>query len=35
MLTHIPSGGNAVFVYGSHVGLSSNGTVGKVKRPGQ
>lgn len=32
---HIPDGGVALFIFGSHIGISRNGEVGKVKRVGQ
>ncbi|MDP2115344.1 MAG: hypothetical protein Q8K69_14940 [Bacteroidota bacterium] len=32
---HIPDGGAALFIFGSHVGISRTGEVGKVKRVGQ
>jgi hypothetical protein len=33
--SHIPDDGAAVILYGPHVGISSDGTVGKVLREGQ
>lgn len=32
---HIPDGGAALFIFGSHIGISRTGEVGKVKRVGQ
>jgi len=32
---HIPDGGAALFIFGSHIGISRKGEVGKVKRVGQ
>lgn len=32
---HIPDGGAALFVFGSHIGISRTGEVGRVKRVGQ
>ncbi|HZL11089.1 MAG TPA: hypothetical protein VFC65_13940 [Prolixibacteraceae bacterium] len=32
---HIPDGGAALFIFGSHIGISRTGVVGKVKRVGQ
>lgn len=32
---HIPDGGAALFIFGSHIGISSTGEVGKVTRVGQ
>jgi len=32
---HIPDGGAALFIFGSHIGISSSGEVGKIKRVGQ
>lgn len=32
---HIPDSGAALFIFGSHIGISSTGEVGKVKRVGQ
>lgn len=32
---HIPDNGAALFIFGSHIGISSTGEVGKVKRVGQ
>jgi len=34
MASHIPENGNAVIVYGPHVGFSNDGIVGKVERKG-
>ena len=35
MTAHIPKGGDCCLVYGPHVGIDSNGEVGKVDRRGQ
>jgi len=35
MAHHIPDGGNCLVVYGPHVGIDSDGTVGKVNRSGR
>ena len=35
MAHHIPTGGSCVIVYGPHVGVDSDGTVGKVNRRGR
>jgi Limiting CO2-inducible proteins B/C beta carbonyic anhydrases len=35
MASHIPDGGNALLVYGPHVGVDSDGLVGKVNRRGK
>jgi hypothetical protein len=32
---HIPDGGAALFIFGSHIGISKTGEVGKIKRIGQ
>lgn len=32
---HIPDGGAALFIFGSHIGISRSGEVGKIKRVGQ
>lgn len=32
---HIPDGGAALFIFGSHIGISRTGEVGKIKRVGQ
>lgn len=32
---HIPDGGAALFIFGSHIGISGTGEVGKIKRVGQ
>lgn len=32
---HIPDSGAALFIFGSHIGISASGEVGKVKRVGQ
>jgi hypothetical protein len=32
---HIPDGGAALFVFGSHIGISRTGEVGKIRRVGQ
>jgi hypothetical protein len=32
---HIPDDGAALFIFGSHIGISSDGEVGKIKRTGQ
>jgi hypothetical protein len=32
---HIPDDGAALFIFGSHIGISGTGEVGKVKRTGQ
>jgi len=32
---HIPDHGAALFIFGSHIGISKNGEVGKIKRVGQ
>ena len=32
---HVPEGGNAMVVFGPHVGIDSRGTVGKIERMGQ
>ena len=32
---HIPDGGAALFIVGSHIGISRTGEVGKIKRVGQ
>lgn len=32
---HIPDGGAALFIFGSHIGISRTGEVGRVKRVGQ
>lgn len=34
MAAHIPDGGNCLLVYGPHVGIAQDGTVGKVERRG-
>jgi len=35
MASHIPDGGSCLIVYGPHVGVDSNGLVGKVDRKGK
>jgi hypothetical protein len=35
MASHIPDGGNCLLVYGPHVGVDSQGNVGKVDRRGK
>lgn len=35
MASHIPDGGSCLMVYGPHVGIDSNGDVGKVDRKGK
>ena len=35
MASHIPDGGSCLIVYGPHVGVDSNGMVGKVDRRGK
>ena len=35
MAHHIPDGGNCLVVYGPHVGIDTDGTVGKVNRSGR
>ena len=35
MASHIPDGGNCILVYGPHVGIDSQGNVGKVDRRGK
>ena len=35
MAHHIPAGGSCLVVYGPHVGVDSNGTVGKINRRGR
>jgi len=35
MAAHIPDGGSCLVVYGPHVGVDSQGNVGRVERPGQ
>ena len=35
MAAHIPDGGNCLVVYGPHVGVNSEGTVGTVERVGR
>ena len=35
MASHIPDGGSCLLVYGPHVGIDSNGNVGKVDRKGK
>ena len=32
---HIPDGGAALFIFGSHIGISRTGEVGKIRRVGQ
>ncbi len=32
---HIPDGGAALFIFGSHIGISRSGEIGKIKRVGQ
>lgn len=32
---HIPDGGAALFIFGSHIGFSRSGEIGKIKRVGQ
>jgi hypothetical protein len=32
---HIPDGGDAFIFYGPHIGISDNGELGKMRRPGQ
>jgi hypothetical protein len=32
---HVPDGGAALFIFGSHIGISGTGEVGKIKRVGQ
>ncbi|WP_045226578.1 hypothetical protein [Methyloterricola oryzae] len=32
---HVPDGGSVLFVYGPHIGISAEGTLGKLQRPGQ
>lgn len=32
---HVPDGGAALFIFGSHIGISCSGEVGKIKRVGQ
>lgn len=32
---HIPDGGDAFIFYGPHIGITDNGELGKMKRPGQ
>jgi len=32
---HIPDDGAALFIFGSHIGISADGEVGKIKRVGQ
>ena len=32
---HIPDGGAALFIFGSHIGISRTGEIGKVRRVGQ
>ena len=32
---HIPDGGAALFIFGSHIGISRTGEIGKIKRVGQ
>jgi hypothetical protein len=32
---HIPDGGAALFIFGSHIGISRSGEIGKIKRMGQ
>lgn len=32
---HVPDGGAALFIFGSHIGISRSGEVGKIKRVGQ
>ncbi|MFY9150776.1 MAG: hypothetical protein WAO52_02085 [Prolixibacteraceae bacterium] len=32
---HVPDGGAALFIFGSHIGISRTGEVGKIKRVGQ
>jgi hypothetical protein len=34
MAAHIPDNGNCLMIYGPHVGISKDGTVGKVERSG-
>jgi hypothetical protein len=34
MINHVPDGGNALIVYGPHVGIDSHGNVGTVERAG-
>lgn len=34
MAAHIPDGGNCLIVYGPHVGVAADGTIGKVERKG-
>lgn len=33
--SHVPSDGHIFILFGPHIGISANGTLGKVKRPGQ
>lgn len=32
---HIPEGGSVLIIYGPHIGLSEQGELGKLRRPGQ